>query len=483
MLTYLKLNNFQLFKETEITFDKINIIKGINLDDIGNSSNGSGKSTLIKNAISFALYGDVSGLLLKDLIKTGEKEAFVELHFSLGKDIIKIIRKIPSDLIIYLNDKEIVANTLSFKQKFIDEQLGSFELFKKYHLIDTSGINLLDLGIVSLRKELMKYVDDIFNKIRERLLQKKLERETYNKDKRFYSYFLSEAKLSKLNSGLNELNVFLEKCKENYSSQLSIVNNIKSDILSKEKILYYKQAEIKKLNKGICPVLNSECLQLTQKINNNSEYQNEIREIEKTIKELKEQLIYEEEALKHFLDTKTFLENKILKTSEYISKLNEAFKFANYKYTNRDVFLYSESIKVLDEFAGYFLNLWLNQLAQIINNLLKNVNLKVEFNTDKNFIKIYNEEIELKYEQLSSGQKCFLSAIFKIAMQIHKGSSLDIIIADEGLNNMDAINFVKFVDICQNLPFQFFIVYQNAPNIENAKIITVKREKGVSYVY
>ena len=35
--------------------------------------------------------------------------------------------------------------------------------------------------------------------------------------------------------------------------------------------------------------------------------------------------------------------------------------------------LYTESVKVLDSFAGYFINEWLTQLSIIMNDLLKNV--------------------------------------------------------------------------------------------------------------
>jgi exonuclease SbcC len=94
MITNLKLKHFQLFKDTEIILDKLNVITGENKDSEDSSSNGSGKSTIGKSAITFCLYGDVAGINLKDLVSFGQKEASVELTFKHGNDVYRIIRKI-----------------------------------------------------------------------------------------------------------------------------------------------------------------------------------------------------------------------------------------------------------------------------------------------------------------------------------------------------------------------------------------------------
>jgi len=163
-------------------------------------------------------------------------------------------------------------------------------------------------------------------------------------------------------------------------------------------------------------------------------------------------------------------------------KLKEAFKFKAYKYTAKDIMLYNEAIKVLDSFAGYYINDWLAQLSLIINDLLKEVNLFVTITQTKDFMKIKNGDNELKYSQLSSGQKCFLSAIFKLSILLHKGETSGIIIADEGLNSMDEVNFKKFIQICKTLPFQFFVVYQDSPDIDDINRIKVIRENGESKI-
>ena len=108
--------------------------------------------------------------------------------------------------------------------------------------------------------------------------------------------------------------------------------------------------------------------------------------------------------------------------------------------------------------------------------------MQVEFDPEKEFVKIKNGENELKYEQLSSGQKCFLSSVFKLAILLHKGENEGIIIADEGLGNMDSVNFLKFIEICKTLPFQYFIIYQNLPEIEDVNKIDIIRQNGESKI-
>lgn len=91
----LKIKNLQLFKSVETTFDKINIVSGLNKDNPSESGNGSGKSTLVLRAILFCLYGYCEeGLTLKDLIRFGEKETSVEIEIEQDNKTYKIIRKI-----------------------------------------------------------------------------------------------------------------------------------------------------------------------------------------------------------------------------------------------------------------------------------------------------------------------------------------------------------------------------------------------------
>ena len=201
------------------------------------------------------------------------------------------------------------------------------------------------------------------------------------------------------------------------------------------------------------------------------------------IKELVGNLYLENEILKTDKLSVEDANRQLQKTQEYLMKLKEAFKFIEYKYTIKDVMLYDEAIKVLDAFAGYYINEWLRQLSVIINDLLKNVNMEVEFNPTKEFIKIKNGNNELKYEMLSSGQRNFISSIFKLSILLDHGENDGIIVCDEGMAAMDEINFLKFVEICETLPFQYFMIYHGLQTkISTLNYINIERKNNISII-
>lgn len=475
-----------LFKDAEFILDKINLFQGLNLDDTASSSNGSGKSTVAKNAILFALYGDGCGINLKDLVHIDAKEASVALAIRYRGHNYGITRTVPSNLTVMCDGKVIDANTLTIKQNYLNAIFGTYDEFKKFRMLDTHGINLLDLGIISLRKELMNFVDTVFTNIRASLLNKKNEREMRNVDKRMYHFSLSEKRLQRLESAI--ITRYENTCKaaEEADKQYKICGDIYADMQSKIKIVQFKQSEIKCAKEGICPILKTQCEKISKSLSEkdgmtNRKVFSEIEQLDYEIAQLKAHYDEENSMMQQCRAVVNFLEKKERRTQEFCMKLKEAFKFKEYKYTKEDVLLYTEAIKTLDNFAAYYLNEWLTQLALIINTLLKEVNLQIEFSSDKEFMKIKNEDSELRYEQLSSGQKCFLSAVFKLAMLIHRGETSGIIICDEGLSNMDLINFKKFVTICHSLPYQFNIVYHNLnESIENTNVINIERKQGVA---
>jgi hypothetical protein len=484
----LLINNLQLIKSAQVEFDKINIVSGLNKDNPSESGNGSGKSTLVLRAILFCLYGYVEeGLKLVDLIKFGEKECSVEIECILSDEHYKIIRKIPSELQVFKNDVEIQANTASIKQKIIDETFGDINFFRSYRCVDIkNGINILDMGIVSVRKTLMGFIEGIFTEIRTRLLAQKVERERYSVDKKLYKHFLSQKRLEVLNASLDEIKADYLKFEIGKNKQLGIIGQIKSEISSKEKIIYYKQQEMKKVDEGICPVLKIKCEKITPKKDSNKSCNldiiKEVDTLREEIEQSKVQLESENESIRYYDDTLSVLRYKENKAREKLLRLNGAFQFKDYKYTKADIVIYDESIKVLDSFAGEYIKEWLSSLSIIINNLLQPINISIEFTADKDFLKVYDNGQILKYDQLSTGQKCFLSVIFKLAILMQQNKT-GIVIMDDSLNNLDNVNFKNLIEICKTLPFQIIAVYQNYnQDIEDIKQFIVIRENGVSNV-
>ena len=480
----LKIINLQLIKSAEVQFDKINIVSGLNKDNPSESGNGSGKSTLVLRAILFCLYGYVEeGLTLKDLIRFEEKECSVTIECSLNDEHFVIVRKIPSELSIFVNNNEIQANTQTIKQQFINEHFGDINFFRQYRCVDLkNGINVLDLGIVSLRKTLMSFIEGIFTEIRTRLLAKKVERERYSVDKKLYKHFLSVKRLDCLNASLDEINKDYQKFEKEKSTQQGIINQIKSEISSREKIIYYKQQELKKVDEGICPVLKTKCEKIAPKNKpNNLGMTKEIDILKTEIEQYKLQLESEQESIEYYDDTLLMLRNKEQKAREKLLRLKGAFQFKDYKYTKSDILIYDEAIKVLDSFAGEYIKEWLSSLQVIINNLLQSINISVEFTADKDFLKVYDNAQVLKYDMLSTGQKCFLSVIFKLAILMQQNKT-GLVLMDDGLNNLDCINLTNLINICNTLPFQIIAVYQSKVEIESIKQFIVTRENGVSHV-
>jgi hypothetical protein len=343
-----------------------------------------------------------------------------------------------STLKIFVDNQEIQFNTNTIGQTYLEEIIGTLDFFRSYRCVDNrNGLNLLDMGIVTLRKSMMSFIENLFTDIRTRLLAQKVERERYSIDKKLYKHFLSEKRLIILNVALDIIKKEYLKFEQDKDTQQGIINKIKSEISSREKIIYYKQQEMKKVDEGICPVLKTKCERIAPKNKPNTMGLNtDIGDLQKEIYNYKKQLESEQESIEYYNDTLSVLRNKENKAREKLLKLKGAFQFKDYKYTKYDILIYDEAIKVLDTFAGEYIKEWLGSLSIILNNLLNKLNIRVEFTADKDFIKVYDNEQILKYDQLSTGQRCFLNVIFKLAILLQQNKT-GVILLDDGLNNLD----------------------------------------------
>jgi DNA repair exonuclease SbcCD ATPase subunit len=236
-------------------------------------------------------------------------------------------------------------------------------------------------------------------------------------------------------------------------------------------------------NSGLCPILKTKCLQITKQLTpDHLKTMNEfIEQMNQEINSYKIQLDSEIESIEYYNDSLSLLRNKEQKAREKLLRLKGAFQFKDYKYTKADIVIYDEAIKVLDTFAGEYIKEWLSSLSIILNNLLNQLNIRIEFTADKDFIRVFDNEQILKYDQLSTGQKCFLGTVFKLAILLQQNKT-GMILMDDGLNNLDTINLTKLITICQTLPFQIIAIYQAGVIIGGVKQFTVIRDKGVSKI-
>jgi len=662
MLEKISLKNFQLFKDQTINLSNINLITGTNYDSNPDedglySGNGAGKSTIL-TAILFGLFGEVTDIKLNELIRDGSKEASVIVELTIQNENYKIIRKIPNSLQLFKGEEELKFNTSSICQQHLQTLLETnFQHFRTYNLIDNNkGINLLDLGNISLRKALMDFCAEQFGEIRKSLLSKKLERETYGIDKRLYKYSLSTKRLSVLENGVIDLknrisanDIEIEKLQVEQSKTNSelLTNQSHIKLLSAKIIenlntvknneavisesnqkctfdadtteieneqstiesLYQSLNEDRESAKKAIEKIRMQLYSIKEKINQNSQdsvkihneitglddvtigtkcdkcgsivdalykevykkekytllsvldaeqlesqtslkitnielvgKNNELIEIEKVIADLKKNLDENTKLLKTLnnekaenakynsligthtkhnealardiitLDSKikqlnsslqpiaeaiecagiqitssntqnSILKKRLQQTQEYLLKLKEAFKFSDYKYTAKDALLYTEGIKTLDNFSAFYIAEWLSNLSIIINNLLKGLNLSVEFSVEKDFIKLKNNGKEFSYNQISGGQKKFLGVIFKIGILLQEGINSGVLLFDEGLGEIDVVNLYKLIEILKTLSFQSVIIYQNCPKeIKDVNYLNIIRQNGESKI-
>jgi len=385
---------------------------------------------------------------------------------------------------ICVDNQEIQFNTNTIGQTYLEEIIGTLDFFRSYRCVDNrNGLNLLDMGIVTLRKSMMSFIEGLFTDIRTRLLAQKVERERYSIDKKLYKHYLSVKRLDILNASLDEIKKDYQKFEIEKDKQNGIINQIRSEISSREKIIYYKQQEMKKIDEGICPVLKIKCERIAPKNKPNTlGITKEIDILTGEINIYNKQLESEEESIEYYDDTLSVLRNKESKAREKLLRLKDAFQFKDYKYTKADIVIYDEAIKILDSFAGKYIKEWLSSLSVIINNLLQPINISIEFTADKDFLHVFDNQQMLKYDQLSKGQKTFLGCLFKFAILMQQNKS-GVVILDDGLNDIDWINFKNLINIIKTLPFQAICVYQGLQEeIENTKHFTVIREKRVSHV-
>lgn len=181
----IKLKNFVSFKDEEIIFDNyqgfINIF-GSNKSDDTAKSNGSGKSSLF-NSICWCLTGQTiqGSKKVENIFCSGETK--VELNFILDNKDYTIIRsKNPSNLKIFLDDKDISGKGIRDTEKIVKELLPDIETIISSVVILGQGLpNRFTNNSPTGRKEVLEklsksdfMIEDIKDKLSNRQKELKL---------------------------------------------------------------------------------------------------------------------------------------------------------------------------------------------------------------------------------------------------------------------------------------------------------------------
>jgi len=471
------------YKPRTFCFDKVNLITG---------KNGIGKSTLIKDSILFLFFGFSEVALSKLPTRNKTKECCVEGYI----DDLKIVRKYPTDLKIfkveYLADNKLVPlefATSKTAQEWLNKRYKNIDYFRKFRMIDLKqGINILEEGKTSLRKTLFSFNESLFNNMRNNLMEKKREREIFNKDNLQLNSILypSEKRLYQIEIGLLNLTEQMFNFEREYkileNDHLNFVRK-KSGNESKKNIFKEQKNDI--IQYSNCPICKREITE-SIKLHLIGKISNEIAELNKIINEANSKILESKENLDYFknLIDKDLKRKTKLNRLQY--KLENRLKLKKYKWTNKDIEIFKKSIKELDGFTSYCIIEWIKILEPIINDIIIKVGFTIKFDLDEKgdivlkLIKNSREDKEDKedkeeynYKDLSSGQRLVISIAFQLALLMEKGES-GLIIADEGFSSLDSENLQIVLNLFKNLPFQLLCVVHSLNDLpEEINVISL----------
>ncbi|MFW6130726.1 MAG: AAA family ATPase [Atribacterota bacterium] len=471
IIEQIKLKNFKCFENYEVTFDKLNVIKG---------SNGIGKSTIALDSILFGLYGYYDEPL-KELPTKGKKKCSVKIKIVKDKNVFEINREYPTSLKIKQNDKLLKFASNRETQEEINKIFGNRESFQKFRMIDNQvGINILELGKTSLRKTLLSVNQSFFNNIRDNLNKKKRERITYNKDTaQVFPHYPSKTRLDLLNAKISNIDSEirgLQRDINEFNSDLRKISTKKGRFQNSKN--YYKTQKEKIYQHNNCPFCERE---LDEEVKNNllKKINGQIIRLNSNLDKIQQDMTEQSEALKCVKKLHDDFYQQKNKTNRYINRLESRLKRKDYKYTNQDVLIIKKAIEELDKFYSYFIKNVLNTLEPIINSVIEKIGFTLEFIVDEkgNFdIQLTKDGQKYTYKNLSSGQRLLLSIALKLAILMDRNST-GIVIADEGFSSLDNSNLECVFKLFNNFPFQLVSVLHRTINFDNIKNIELTKEE------
>ena len=481
--------NVRSFVKEDINLVKSNLISGWNFDT--DDGNGVGKSSLI-SAILLLLGGPkLTDINLKKFIRDEEKSATISGNVEVGEDLLEITRVLKAkgsgSLKLAINGEDQEFQTSKLAQEEIFKYIGNPENFKKFRIIDDgSGINILDFTSGQLRKTLMGLCQDKFDDLRKRLLDKKNKFEKYNKNAVISKHAPSELRLRVIQNAIKGLDTTeLNKI----TSKIQKFQMEKNKILTERgKFLQDKDIKTRQLQKftGM-----SQCPSCLQKVSN--EYKKPILEdLNKKIKEVSEKMVEMNNDLKIYEDIvqseekkKSKIYGEKQKLSNLIYKLQTRISQKEYKYSEKDVEIAKKAIEIIDGFANYYVMEWIKIIEPIVNSYIDRLNMSMKFKISENGnieAVVTRNEKSYTYDQLSQGEKMFLSTIFKIALLLEQQET-GLMVADEAFNSLSGENLNRILEIISNLPIQLLCISHN-PNINKnlAKEIFIEKRNNISKI-
>lgn len=488
-LKYLKFTNVRSFAEAEINFEKANLITGWNLDT--KDGNGVGKSTVIVALLLLLGGAKLTDINLKKFIREGEKSAIIEGMIEVGEDLLEIKRVLKArgtgDLTICINGVDQEFKTSKLAQEEIFKYIGTPENFKTFRIIDDgSGINILDFTSGQLRKTLMGLCQDKFDTLRKKLLDKKNIFEKYNKSAVISKHAPSESRLNILQMAIKEfdttkMQVTMKKIQGFQMDKNKILTERGKEVQTRD----IKTRQIQKLKSlGTCP----NCFQIVPEEHRKRICEKLQKEMDKVVAKILPMLtdlkMYDE-ILQQEEKKKSGLYAEKQKLTNLKFKLETRISQKEYKYTDKDVEIAKQALDIIDAFANYYVVEWIKIIEPIVNSYIDRLDMEMKFIVDEKEnieIAVTRNEKTFTYDQLSQGEKVFLSSIFKIALLMERQES-GLMMADEAFNSLSGENLNRLLEIISNLPVQLLCISHN-PNInqELVKKIYIEKEKDISTI-
>lgn len=486
-LKKLKIKNVRSIEEAEVTFIDSNYVTGFNKDT--NDGNGCGKTSLM-DSIKINAYGTKSvDINIKKFVRKGAKSAEIDGMWQVGNDIIEIQRSIKksgtSTLKVLINGKDSECKTATDYQNEIYKYLDTPEEFKKFRLIDKDkGTNILDFTPGNLRKTLMALCEDRFDDIRKKLTKKQSEYEKYNKDAVLYKLAPSESRLEVLTSAIKNLDTsklkkITDKIREFQNEKYKLTNSRGQS----SKVREIKDRQIYKLkNMNKCPSCFQEVkaeykAQILEQLN--VELKNAVTEIQ----QINEQLsMYDD-----IVNVESKKQTEIYKRKDVLNKLKYKLETRisqkDYRFTKSDVELVKKAIAEIDNFANYYILKWVKVVQPIVNSCIAKLNMVINFEPDKKGnleIIVHRGKETFCYDELSGGERLFISFIFKIAILLEQQKS-GLMLSDEGFSCLSTENIHRAINVAEDLPVQLIFVSHNPElDVAQTKTIYLEKENDVS---
>jgi len=489
-LAKLYLKNFMCYKEAELSFPESKLINIYGFDYDRNTSNGAGKSSLIE-AILFCLYGK-SRTTLQNLIRKGEKYCVVNLVFEKDNNIYEISRRFEKNtsLKIVKNNKLLQFHRINQAQSFINDVLGmNYDNFVNFSIFDV--LRFEDLSSLSL-SDFRKLLRTIFNfESFENILNKlKIDIKSAEQSLTLIpttTHYYSQKRLSIIRKANESINHYRNTLERRRNKLLDLIRMYESELSKCQTIIERNESKIKWLvNRNACPT----CFRpLDNKLDILNRYQQEINENKQKAYKVSTLLTKARRLL-------LTIDRKYKETTDKLFALSQLeYELESSKKHHKNVETVKQKIdnlKVLYEltnkFEEYVISNTIENLEVLVNSYLSyltDITCKIIYEhsgkSGKILIKIYRNNSEFLFQQLSSGEKMLVSYAFKLAINTFDYKDT-VLFIDEGLNRLDKNNRKKLLTMLQQSPFNQIFLISHDDNFQDLPTIYIEKRGNVSSI-